>query len=264
MGKFTDALRKVAEERLNRMDKMDRRTQVKYEFVAKKTVESNIDARIVTFYDPISPVTEQYRTLRTNLAALSSAAKPIKAITITSATHGEGKTISAINLAITLARDLNNKSVLLIDADMRRSKVSRYLGIPSHAGLSELLGNGTAIDEGLLNINGIPNLTVIQAGKHPQNPAELLGSPRMKELLNKLKARFDFIIVDAPPIVPVTDVGIFGSLMDGVLMVVQANRTQKGVIRHAVSLLKQAQTELLGYVLTDIRYHIPAYIYRYL
>jgi len=264
MGKFTDLLKKVADERLTRIEKMDHRTQVKYEFVARKTVESDIDPRIVTFYDPVSPVTEQYRTLRTNLAALSSSAKPIKAVTITSATHGEGKTISAINLAITMARDLNNKSVLLIDADMRRSKVSRYLGIPPQAGLSEMLGDSTAFDEGLLNINGIPNLTVLPAGKHPNNPAELLGSGRMKELLNKLKARFDFIIVDAPPVVPVTDVGIFGKLMDGVLMVVQANRTQKGVIKHAVSLLKQAQTELLGYVLTDIRYHIPAYIYRYL
>jgi capsular exopolysaccharide synthesis family protein len=264
MGKFTDLLKKVGEERLGRIEKMDRRTQVKYEFVAKKTVESNIDPRIVTFYDPISPVTEQYRTLRTNLAALSTSAKPIKAITITSATHGEGKTISAINLAITVAREVNNKSVLLIDADMRRSKVNRYLGIPPHDGLAEMLGNGTDISEGLLNISGIPNLTVIQAGKHPHNPAELLGSARMKELMNKLKARFDFIILDAPPVVPVTDVGIFGSIMDGVLMVVQANRTQKGVVKHAVSLLKQAQTQLLGYVLTDIRYHIPAYIYRYL
>ena len=264
MGKFTDLLKKVADERLDRMEKLDRRTQVKYEFVAKKTVESNIDPRIVAFYDPISPVTEQYRTLRTNLAALSTSAKPIKAIAITSATHGEGKTISSINLAITLARDLNNKSVLLVDADMRRSKVSRYMGIPPHAGLSEMLGNDTACDEGLLNINGIPNLTVIQAGKHPNNPAELLGSTKMRELLTKLKARFDFIIIDAPPVVPVTDVGIFGKLMDGVLMVVQANRTQKGVVKHAITLLKQAQSELLGYVLTDIRYHIPAYIYRYL
>jgi capsular exopolysaccharide synthesis family protein len=110
----------------------------------------------------------------------------------------------------------------------------------------------------------VPNLTVITAGKHPHNPAELLSSARMKEVVQKFKGRFDFIIFDAPPIVPVTDVGIFGSLMDGVLMVVQANSTQKGVVRHAESLLKQAQTRILGYVLTNIRYHIPAYIYRYL
>ncbi|MBF0331976.1 MAG: CpsD/CapB family tyrosine-protein kinase [Candidatus Omnitrophica bacterium] len=238
-------------------------TQVKYEFVARKTVESNIDPRIMTFYDTKSPVTEQYRTLRTNLTALSSGSKPLKAVTITSSTHGEGKTISSINLAITMAQDLNSKSILLIDADMRRSKVNRYLGVPVSEGLSEILSGTADIEKGLLNI-GIPNLTVMLAGKAPQNPAELLGSVKMKELINKLKARFDFIIIDAPPIVPVTDVGIFGRHTDGAIMVVQANRTQKGVIRHAQGLLQQAQIDLLGYILTDIRYHIPAYIYRYL
>lgn len=264
MGKFTDALRKAAEERLNRIEKMDhRKTQVKYEFIARKTVESNVDPRIIAFYDKISPVTEQYRTLRTNLVALSTAAKPIKLVTITSSTHGEGKTISAVNLAITMAQDLDSKSILLVDADLRRSKVTRYLGIPAHAGLAEILSGKTDVEVNLLNV-GIPNLTIMPAGKAPSNPAELLGSAKMKELVNKLKARFDFIIFDSPPVVPVTDVGIFGGYMDGVIMVVQANRTQKGVIRHAQGLLQQAQIDLLGYILTDIRYHIPAYIYRYL
>jgi len=141
--------------------------------------------------------------------------------------------------------------------------VGRYLGIPAHEGLAEILAGKAEIEAGLLNV-GIPNLTVITAGKAPQNPAELLGSIKMKELISKLKARFDFIIVDAPPIVPVTDVGIFGGYMDGAVMVIQANRTQKGVIQHAQGMLRQAQIDLLGYILTDIRYHIPAYIYRYL
>ncbi len=263
MGKFTDALRKAADERLSRIDKMDQQTQVKYEFVARKTVESDIDPRIVAFYDPLSPVTEQYRALRTNMAPLSTPSKQIKTVAITSSTHSEGKTISAVNFAVIMAKDLDNKKVLLIDADMRRSKVSRYLGIPAHAGLAEVLAGTAEVDECLLHV-GIDNLTVLPAGKAPANPAELLASVRMKELVNKTRARFDFIIIDAPPIVPVTDVAIFGGYMDGVLMVVQANRTQKGVIRHAGMLIKQAQMNLLGYVLTDIRYHIPSYIYRYL
>ena len=264
MSKFTDALKKAAEERLTRIEKMDQRhSQVKYEFVARKTVDSKIDPRIVTFYDSISPVTDQYRTLRTNLLALSTSSKPVKAITLTSSTNGEGKTISAVNLAVIMAQDLNDKSILLIDGDMRRSRVSTYLGIPAHAGLAEILAGTMELEQNLLNI-GIPNLTVIPAGKAPQNPAELLGSTRMKDLVRKVKARFDFIIVDAPPIVPITDVAIFGSYRDGAIMVVQANRTQKGVIQHAQGLLAQAQIDLLGFVLTDIRYHIPAYIYRYL
>jgi capsular exopolysaccharide synthesis family protein len=162
-----------------------------------------------------------------------------------------------------MAKDLNNKEILLVDGDMRRSRVSRYLGIPPHAGLAELLADSAEVEPYMLHV-GVPNLTVIPAGKAPHNPAELLSSGRMKELLSKLKGRFDFIIFDAPPVVPVTDVAIFGSLMDGVLMVVQANSTQKGVVRHAESMLKQAQTRLLGYVLTNIQYHIPAYLYRYL
>lgn len=263
MGKFTDALRKAADERLHRIEKMDHHTQVRYEFVARKTVESDIDPRIVAFYDPVSPVTEQYRVLRTNLLPFSPATRPLKAIAITSSTHSEGKSISAINLAVTMAKDIDKKSILLIDADMRRSKVGRYLGIPAHAGLAEVLAGTANVDECLLHV-GIENLTVLPAGKPIANAAELLASMKMKELVSKLKARFDFIIFDAPPIVPVTDVAIFGVHMDGVLMVVQANRTQKGVIRHACTLLKQANINLLGHILTDIRYHIPAYIYRYL
>lgn len=264
MGKFTDALKKAADERMHRIEKMDSQSrQVKYEFVARKTVESKIDPRIVAFYDTLSPVTEQYRTLRTNLLARSTLEKPVKAVAITSSTHSEGKTISSLNLAITMAKDMDKKSVLLVDADMRRSKVSRYLGVPPHDGLAEVLAGTAEIDQCLLDV-GVPNLTLMPAGKLVDHPAELLASVKMKDLVGKLKSRFDFVIFDAPPVVPVTDVAIFGVHMDGILMVVQANRTQKGVIRHAESLLQQAQIELLGYILTDIRYHIPAYIYRYL
>lgn len=262
MGKITDALKKAAQERLSRLERLDKSAEVKYEFIAKKTADSNIDPRIVAFYDLQSPVTEQYRTLRTNIQALS-AAKPIKTITITSATHGEGKTITAINLAISMARDLDKKSVLLIDADMRRAKISKYLGIKTEIGLADIITNGSNIDEALLNI-GIDNLTLLPAGKIPQNPAELLGSAKLKNLISVLKAKYDYIIFDTPPIVPVTDAGLLGSQTDGTIMVIQANRTQKGVVKHAELILKQAQAKLIGYILTNIQYHIPAYIYRYL
>lgn len=262
MGKITDALRKAAEERLQRIEKLDSQKEVKYEFIATKSVDSKIDPRIISFYDLQSPVTEQYRTLRTNISALNTE-KPVKTITITSSIHGEGKTITAINLAITTARDLDKKKVLLVDADMRRSRISKYLGVNSEIGLSELIANGTKIDDALLNI-GIDNLTLLPAGKPPHNPAELLGSLKLKNLISQLKTKYDFIIFDAPPVVPVTDAGILGSQTDGVVMVIQANRTQKGVVKHGEGLLKQAQAKLLGYVLTNVQYHIPAYIYRYL
>jgi capsular exopolysaccharide synthesis family protein len=262
MGKITDALKKAAAERIARIEKLDGKTEVKYEFVAKKTVDSRIDPRIVSFYDPKSAVAEQYRILRTNLQAIN-VKTPLKALTITSSVNGEGKTITAINLAILMAGDLNKKSILLVDADLRRARISKYLGIKEEFGLSDLISNGSNVDGALLNI-GIDNLTILPAGKIPHNPAEMLGSPKMKNLISALKAKYDYIIFDSPPIITVTDARVIGSQTDGILMVIQANRTQKGVVEHSKTLLSQAHARLLGYVLTNIQYHIPAYIYRYL
>lgn len=262
MGKITDALKKAAQERLSRIEKLDDTENVKFQFIAKKTVDSKIDPRVVTFYDHKSSVSEQYRILRTNLQALHSKT-PIKTIAITSSIHGEGKTITAINMAISMANDLSKKHILLVDADMRRSRVSKYLGVKAELGLSELLSDGANIDDALLNI-GIENLTILPAGKVPHNPAELLGSQKMRNLLNLARSKYDYVIIDTPPVVPVTDAGVIGAQTDGVIMVIQAQRTQKGVIEHGQSLLRQAQAKLLGYILTNIQYHIPGYIYRYL
>jgi capsular exopolysaccharide synthesis family protein len=262
MGKLTDALRKAAQERLSRIDKVDKQTEVKYEFVAKKTTDSKLDPRIVAFYDSTSPVTEQYRMLRTNLQALSKN-KPLKAMTITSSIHAEGKSITALNMAISMARDLNNKQILLVDADLRRARMAKYLGVTPESGLADLLSNGAKVEDAILNI-GIDNLSILPAGKIPQNPAELLGSTKMRDLVALLRSKYDYVIFDTPPIIPVTDAGLVGAQTDGVIMVVQANRTQKGIVSHGESLLKQAQARILGYILTNVQYHIPAYIYRYL
>ncbi|MCX7927287.1 MAG: CpsD/CapB family tyrosine-protein kinase [Candidatus Omnitrophica bacterium] len=262
MGKITDALRKAAEERMARLEKLDSKSEVRYQFIAQKTVDSKIDPRIVTFYEPSCPIAEQFRILRTNLLALN-AQRPLHIITITSSINGEGKTITSINLAISMAQDLNKKQILLIDADLRRSKVNKYLGFEQEAGLSELITGRINTEDAFVSI-GINNLTILSAGKPPQNPAELLGSVKFKNLLNVLKEKYDYIILDSPPVIPVTDAGLIGAQSDGVIMVIQAGRTQRGVVSHAQGLLKQAQAKLLGYILTNIQYHIPAYIYRYL
>jgi capsular exopolysaccharide synthesis family protein len=262
MGKITDALKKAAQERLSRIERIDRKTEVKYEFIAKKTVDSKIDPRIIAFYDSKSPISEQYRSLRTNIQAINSKT-PIKALTITSSTHSEGKTITSINLSISMAHDLNKKRILLVDADLRRASITRYLGLDEHPGLADLILDGLNLDDALLNI-GIENLTILPAGKIPHNPAEILGSPKMSGLISLLKTKYDYIIFDSPPIISVTDAGVIGAQTDGVIMVIKANKTQKGVVKHSESLLKQAHAKILGYVLTNIQYHIPAYIYRYL
>jgi capsular exopolysaccharide synthesis family protein len=262
MGKITDALKKAAQERLQRLEKLDGQNEVKYEFVARRTVDSKIDPRIVSFYDTQSPVSEQYRTLRTNIQSINPS-KPVKVIAITSSIHGEGKTITAVNLAISIARDLDKKKILLIDGDLRRARISKYLGFKAESGLSDLLSNGANVDESLVNI-GIENLTVLPAGKVPHNPAELLGSLKTRTLLNALRPKYDYVIIDTPPVIPVTDAMLIGAQTDGVVMVIQTGRTQKGIIKHSESLLKQAQAKILGYILTNVQYHIPEYIYRYL
>lgn len=262
MGKITNALKKATEDRLSRLDRLEEKGEVKYEFIAKKTVESDIDPRIVTFYDPLSPVTEQYRTLRTNLQSLKQD-KPVKVFTITSSTHSEGKTITTINMAISMAHDLSKKKILLVDADLRRSRVDRYLGIESSVGLADLITDGAQLDDALLNI-GIENLTVLPAGKIPHNPADILGSAKMKNLIALMRSKYDYIIFDTPPIISVTDAGLIGAMTDGVILIVKASQTQRGVVKHSETVLRQAQARLLGYVLTNIEYHIPAYIYRYL
>ncbi len=262
MGKITDALKKAAEERLKHIEKLEEQGSAKYQFVAQKTMESNIDPRIVTFYDSKAPVAEQYRTLRTNLQSIKTE-KPIKAIVITSSNHSEGKTITSINLALSMAHDLNNKSILLVDADMRRGSVHKYLGIKPEAGLADILSDSANIDNCLLNI-GVNNLTILPAGKIPHNPAELLGSQKMKNLLSALRSKYDYVILDTPPIIPVTDAGLLSSQSDGAILVVQAGRTQKGVVMHSESILRQAQAKILGCILTNVQYHIPGYLYRYL
>lgn len=262
MGKLTDALKKAAQERLARIERIDEKSEVKYEFIAKKTIDSKIDPRIVAFYDPQSPISEQYRSLRTNIQAINSKT-PLKVLTITSSTHSEGKTITAINLAISMARDLNKKRILLVDADLRRASMTKYLGIDAHPGLSDLILDGISVDNAILDI-GIENLTILPSGKIPHNPSEILGSPKMANLIGLLKSKYDYIIFDTPPIIPVTDAGVIGAQTDGVIMVIMANRTQKGVVKHSENLLKQSHSKILGFILTNIQYHIPAYIYRYL
>ncbi len=262
MGKITDALKKAAQERLSRIERIDEKSEVKYEFIAKKTIDSKIDPRIIAFYDPTSHISEQYRSLRTNIQAINSKT-PLKAFTITSSSHSEGKTITAINLAISMAHDLNKKKILLIDADLRRASMTKYLGLDVHSGLADLILNGINVEDAVLDI-GIENLTILPSGKIPHNPAEILGSPKMANLISLLKTKYDYIIFDTPPIIPVTDAGVIGAQTDGVIMVIMAGKTQKGVVKHSENLLKQSHSKILGYILTNIQYHIPAYIYRYL
>lgn len=258
MGKFTEALKKAAEKRIERLEK---REEIR-PYVIRAAADSKIDPHVVSYFEPSSPVAEQYRILRTNLEALDKAHPP-KTLAITSAIHGEGKTITAINLAVTFAHDLSKKSILLVDADLRKGALTKDLGLKPEKGFADILSDGAKPDESLLSI-GIDNLHILPSGTRPHNPSELLGSQRARQLLAELKAQYDYVIFDCPPVVPVTDTGVLGPLCDGVIMVLRAGHTQRGVVVHAQDRLQAVRARVLGYVLTNIEYHIPEYIYRYL
>ena len=257
MGKITEALKKVADERVARIQK-----KPEIQYVVRKLENTNINEHIVSFHDPASPVGEQYKILRTNIQTLKST-KGNKTFVLTSSIHGEGKTVTAINLAMALAHDLNNKSVLLIDADMRKGKVAEYLGLKRSPGLSDVLKGNAQADSIFVSPN-IDNLTVLLSGKTPRNPSELLGSKEMERLLASLKARFDYILIDSPPVLPLTDACILGAMADGVILTIQAGRTQRGVVKQAENLLHQARAKTLGYIMTNVEYHLPQYLYRYI
>jgi len=261
MGKITNALKKAAEERLQRIDKIVK-IQEYDRVVVKKMGTSNIDSRIISYFDPKSPITEQYKVLRTNILSLNKG-KPPKTIVLTSSIHSEGKSVTTLNLAIAMAQSINKPKILLIDADLRRGKLVKYLGTKQDVGLTEILSGRAQYESALFNID-IENLTLMASGAVPPNPVELLASENMKNLLQDLKMKYDYVLIDTPPLISVTDACILGAQADGVLLIVQAGRTQRGIVSRSTELLNQAHAKLLGYVLTSIEYHLPEYIYRYL
>ncbi|HOY08819.1 MAG TPA: CpsD/CapB family tyrosine-protein kinase [Candidatus Omnitrophota bacterium] len=260
MGKLTEALRKAADERLERIEKINK-LKTHDRLVIKKMGDSKVDPRVITYFDPKSPISEQYKILRTNVLSLNKI-KTNKAIVITSAINTEGKTVTTLNLSMTIAQSAQPK-VLVIDADMRRGRIARYLGVEHNVGLSDVLQGKATLEEAVFKID-VENLNFIASGPVPENPAELLDSQEMKNFLGDLKRQFDYIIIDTPPIIAVTDSGILGAQVDGVIMVIQAGRTQRGIIKRASELLHQCHAKVLGHVLTNIEYHLPQYIYRYL
>jgi capsular exopolysaccharide synthesis family protein len=191
-----------------------------------------------------SPTGEAYRILRTALL-LSRAVSPPKTVLVTSAVAGEGKTSTASNLAIALAR--TRRKVLLMDADLRRPSCHKMLAVTNHLGLTEVLTGMRALD-GLIHDTAIEDLHLLSSGEVPPNPSELLGSAKMLALLSELRERFDCIIIDSPPIIPVTDAMLLASNVDGVV-VIAAKQTDRQQVKLAISRLGRVNAHVFGVVL---------------
>lgn len=261
MGKITSALKKAAEERLGRLERMSQ-IRERDQMIIKKMRDSKVDPSIITYFDPKAVISEQYKILRTNILSLNKG-KPPKIFVVTSSLPSEGKTVTSLNLAFVLAQSMNKPRVLFVDADLRRGRASKYLGVDQPLGFTEYLGGSATLEDVMFHLED-DNLSFITAGGVPENPAELLASDKMKQFLDQVRPNFDHVIIDTPPIISVTDAGIVGAMVDGVMIVIQAGRTQRGIVRRAEELLYQSHSNVLGHVLTNIEYHLPEYIYRYL
>lgn len=205
-------------------------------------------------------VQEAYKTLRTNIR-FSLQNNRCRRISITSAAPGEGKSISLLNLAISVAEDGNR--VLLIDADLRRPTVARMLVEQQSPGLSNILAEQAEIEDAIRS-QVHPNLDVIPAGDVPPNPSELLGSSKMRELIDEMSKKYDYILVDTPPVNVVSDTNIVTSLLDGVLLLVRQNSSHRDAVKRAISNLALTGIKPLGFVLNDVdlnsgKYHQYGY-----
>ena len=203
---------------------------------------------LITLTDPRSPAAEAYRTLRTNLtfAALD---KPIETLIVTSAAPGEGKSTVLANLAVTMAQ--GERRTILVDADLRRPGLHEIFGVANDRGLTTMIVEEAAMDDPPLIDVGVDNLWLVPSGPIPPNPADILGSRRMEEVIAALKARADIVLFDAPPIIAVTDAAVLGTKVDGVLLVVCAGRTRREHAQRARELLERVHVRIVGAVLNN-------------
>jgi polysaccharide biosynthesis transport protein len=221
---------------------------------AKEVVET------VTQIRPQSQMAESYRALRTSLL-LSNLGAPPKVIMVTSARPQEGKTTTSINTAIVLAQ--KGVRVLLVDADLRRPSVHKALGMGPRSGLSNVLTGSATLQQTITTSPILPNLLIIPAGTPPPNPAELLASSNMRDLIAELRQQFDHIVIDTPPTLSVTDAVVLSPRADATILVIRSGHTTKQALRRARDILTQVNAHVAGVLLNAVDLTSPDYYYYY-
>jgi capsular exopolysaccharide synthesis family protein len=233
----------------------------KTEAGATVPLSSKLDRALVAFTDPRSAAAEAYRTLRTNIQ-FASPDKPLKTLLATSTSPEDGKSTTLANLAITLAE--TGARTILVDCDLRRPALHTLFGLPNETGLTSLmLAGAEPLTPAQLPVQRteVANLGVLTSGPIPPNPAELLASRRMAEILTILAGLADYVLFDAPPIIAVTDAAILAPRVDGVLLIVRAGKTKRDLAIKARRLLEQVNAPLVGVVLNDATVDRNAYGY---
>ena len=218
------------------------------------------DKELVALNDSRSPAVESYRLLRTNLQFVA-VNHPLDTMLITSPSPTEGKSITVANLAVAIAQA--DKKTIIIDADLHRPRQHRLFSLPNNVGVTTALLAEHPDPSDLLQTTGVPNLRVLTSGPLPPNPAELLGSDRMKELLKHLAEQADVVILDSPPATVLSDAMILSTQSDGVLLVLDVGQTRRDAARRAVESLRQVNARLVGALLNRVPTKGGGYYYYY-
>jgi non-specific protein-tyrosine kinase len=206
------------------------------------------DGELITASRPRARASENFRMLRTNIRYFE-VDHPLRTLLVTSPGPAEGKSIMAANLAVVMAQ--SGLKVVVLDADLRQPRLHRLFGVLQGEGLSRSLVLGN-LDGNLEPVCEVDGLFVLSAGPLPPNPAEMLGSQRMRALLDELAQQMDVVLVDSPPMLAVTDAAVLAHMVDGVLLVVDAGKTRRGAAQHAVESLRQMEGNLIGVVLNRV------------
>jgi capsular exopolysaccharide synthesis family protein len=211
---------------------------------------------LVTLADPRSPASEAFRTLRTNIQ-FSSLDKPVRTILVTGVDAGEGKSTTLANLAVVMAQ--GGKRVVVVDCDLRRPTLHKVFGLAGEPGLTTAILEKTG--HAASQKTAVEGLSLVASGPLPPNPSELLGSHRFEEILAALVNEADIVLLDAPPIVAVSDAAVLASKVDGVILVVSAGKTKRDLARRAKSLLEKVNAHILGVVLNNAPVERNMYTY---
>ncbi len=223
-----------------------------------KVARDTKSVELITYHDTKSLISEAYRNLRTSVLLSSGSGHPPKMLLITSSQASEGKTTTAINIAVALSQ--TGEKVILLDCDMRNPRIHRIINLDSTSGMSTYLSGNSDLSS-MIQQSDIPNLFAVPAGRIPPNPAELLGSPRMRQGLILLDEYFDHIIIDSPPVLSVTDARILGSMVDGVVLVIKGGETPKEAVQRTKRLLQEVHAPIIGALLNDVDVHSADYYY---
>ena len=214
---------------------------------------------LIAHNDLKNPVTEAYRVIRTSIQ-FAQAGKELKTLAVTSCIPNDGKSMTAANLAVVLTQA--GKSVLLIDCDMRNPTVHKNFNLSNKVGLSSCISMGTALSDAVQKTS-IEGLYALTGGVIPPNPSELLGSEQMKNVLQRAKEQYDYVLIDTPPVMPVTDALIVSRFVDGMILVIASAEIKVEMARDVKNQLQHAGANILGVVLNKVRSEHHGYGYGY-